>query len=46
MNATLSTISHAMARIDAMPDSAVLLVLGLLFLALCSIANRRIRSKN
>jgi hypothetical protein len=46
MSALLSTISHAMARVDAMPDSVTLVVLGLLFLALCAIANQRNRSKN
>jgi hypothetical protein len=43
MSTVLSTISHAMARIDAMPGSAVLVVLGLLFLALCAISNQRRR---
>jgi len=44
MSALLSTISHSMARIDAAPDSVVLLVLGLLFLALCAISNQRRRA--
>jgi hypothetical protein len=44
MSAILSTVSHAMARIDAMPDSIVLVVLGLLFLALCALSNQRRRA--
>lgn len=44
MSAILSTISHSMTRIDAMPDSVTLLVLGLLVLALCAISNQRRRT--
>lgn len=44
MSAILSTISHAMARVDGAPDSVVLVVLGLLVMALCSIANQRRRT--
>lgn len=47
MSTILSTISHAMARIDGALDSVMLVVLGLLVLALCALANQRIyRSKN
>lgn len=44
MSALLSTISHALARVDSAPDSVVFVVLGLLFLALCAISNQRRRT--
>lgn len=46
MSALLSTISHAMAWIDAMPDSVVLVIVGVLFLVLCALSNRRHSSLN